>query len=77
MKCFHILLVVVALLLVVPGSVAGAGEKVILDTDMVVLYDDGVAMMMLAKHPGIELLGAPETPGFQREQRMPFVSLRS
>ena len=63
MKRFHILLVGVALLLVALGSIAGAGEKVILDADMVVLYDDGVAMMMLAKHPGIELLGVTIVPG--------------
>ena len=53
----------VALLFVVLVSVAGAREKVILDTDMVVLYDDGVAMMMLANHPDIELLGVTIVPG--------------
>ena len=51
------------LLLVVLVSVTGAKEKVILDTDMVVLYDDGVAMMMLANHPEIELLGVTIVPG--------------
>ena len=45
------------------GCVAGAKEKVILDTDMVMLYDDGVAMMMLANHPDIELLGVTIVPG--------------
>jgi inosine-uridine nucleoside N-ribohydrolase len=45
------------------GCVAGAKEKVILDTDMVMLYDDGVAMMMLANHPDIELLGVTIAPG--------------
>ena len=43
--------------------VAGAKEKVILDTDMVMLYDDGVAMMMLANHPDIELLGVTIVSG--------------
>jgi inosine-uridine nucleoside N-ribohydrolase len=43
--------------------VAEAKEKVILDTDMVMLYDDGVAMMMLANHPDIELLGVTIVPG--------------
>jgi inosine-uridine nucleoside N-ribohydrolase len=62
-KRFHIMLVGVALLLVALGSIAGAREKVILDTDMVVLYDDGVAMMMLANHPDIELLGVTIVPG--------------
>ncbi len=42
---------------------AGAKEKVILDTDMVMLYDDGVAMMMLANHPDVELLGVTIVPG--------------
>ena len=32
-------------------------EKVILDTDMVEVFDDGVAMMMLAKATKIDLLG--------------------
>jgi len=44
-------------------SEAGAKEKVILDTDMVMLYDDGVAMMMLANHPDIELLGVTIVSG--------------
>ena len=34
-----------------------AKEAVILDTDMVDLFDDGVAMLMLAKSPKIELVG--------------------
>ena len=51
------------LLLVVLVSVAGSKEKVSLDTDMVVLYDDGVALMMLANHPDIELLGVTIVPG--------------
>jgi inosine-uridine nucleoside N-ribohydrolase len=63
MKHLGIMLVGAALLLVAPGSVAEAKEKVILDSDMVVLYDDGVAMMMLAKHPDIELLGVTIVPG--------------
>jgi len=63
MKHFRVVLVVATLLLVVLVSVAGAKEKVILDTDMVVLYDDGVAMMMLTNHPDIELLGVTIVPG--------------
>ncbi|MGD8499044.1 MAG: nucleoside hydrolase [Phycisphaerales bacterium] len=63
MKNSQIVLVGVTLLLAALGSVAGAREKVILDTDMVILYDDGVAMMMLAKHPDIELLGVTIAPG--------------
>lgn len=34
-----------------------AKEAVILDTDMVDMFDDGVAMLMLAKSPQIELIG--------------------
>jgi len=63
MKKFHIMFIGVILLLVVLGSIAGAREKVILDTDMVILYDDGVAMMILANHPDIELLGVTIVPG--------------
>jgi inosine-uridine nucleoside N-ribohydrolase len=63
MKKNHIVLVGVMLLLMVLGSITGAKEKVILDTDMVILYDDGVAMMMLANHPDIELLGVTIVPG--------------
>jgi len=63
MRQLSIVLVGAALLLVALCSVAGAKEKVILDTDMVLLYDDGVAMMMLARHPDIELLGVTIVPG--------------
>lgn len=45
------------------GSAVGATEKVLLDTDMVMLYDDGVAMMMLANHPNVEMLGVTIVPG--------------
>ena len=43
-KQFVIVLIGVTLLPAGLGCVAGAKEKVILDTDMVMLYDDGVAM---------------------------------
>ena len=62
-KRFCIMLIAVTLLPAASHSVAGAKEKVILDTDMVLLYDDGVAMMMLANHPDIELLGVTIVPG--------------
>jgi inosine-uridine nucleoside N-ribohydrolase len=54
----HCLLMIVPLVVVlaVSGAVA-AREKVILDTDMVPLFDDGVAMIMLAQHPRVELMG--------------------
>ena len=60
----HLAIVLIGLML--PAGlvcVAGAKEKVILDTDMVMLYDDGVAMMMLANHPNIELFGVTIVPG--------------
>lgn len=40
-----------------------AKEKVILDTDMVESFDDGVAMLMLAHSPEIELLGVTTVSG--------------
>lgn len=42
---------------------AHAREKVILDTDMVELFDDGVAMVMLARSPLIELVGVTTVSG--------------
>jgi inosine-uridine nucleoside N-ribohydrolase len=53
----------IALLLVAFTSIAEAKEKVVLDSDMVILYDDGVALMMLANHPDIDLLGVTIVPG--------------
>ena len=38
-------------------------QKVILDTDMVEIFDDGVAMMMLQLAPDIELLGVTTVVG--------------
>ncbi len=63
MKRCRIVSVGIVLLFVALVSLAGAKEKVILDADMVLLYDDGVAMMMLANHPDIELLGVTIVPG--------------
>jgi inosine-uridine nucleoside N-ribohydrolase len=71
MKGFRIVLIGVTLLFVALDPVAGAREKVILDTDMVVLYDDGVAMMMLANHPDIELLGVTIVPGVLNRKDVP------
>ncbi len=45
------------------GGVSGQGEPVILDSDMVDLFDDGVAMMMLAQSPKVELLGVTTVIG--------------
>lgn len=60
----HLAIVLIGVMLpAVLSCEAEAKEKVILDTDMVMLYDDGVAMMMLANHPDIELLGVTIVPG--------------
>jgi inosine-uridine nucleoside N-ribohydrolase len=45
------------------SSTNWAREKVILDTDMVELFDDGVAMMMLANSEQINLLGIVTVSG--------------
>lgn len=58
------LLLVWALCVVVhPASGVHAVEKVILDTDMVEGFDDGVAMMLLANSPKIKLVGVTLTTG--------------
>ena len=45
-------------------SDAGAAkEKVILDTDMVEIFDDGIAMMMLQLSPQVDLLGVTVVVG--------------
>jgi inosine-uridine nucleoside N-ribohydrolase len=41
----------------------GAKEKVILDTDMVEIFDDGIAMMMLQLAPEIDLVGVTTVVG--------------
>lgn len=42
---------------------AHAQEKVILDTDMVEIFDDGIAMMMLQLSPQVDLLGVTTVVG--------------
>lgn len=42
---------------------ASAKEKVILSADMVDLFDDGVAMLLMAKSPKVELLGVATVIG--------------
>jgi inosine-uridine nucleoside N-ribohydrolase len=56
-------IVLFALLFLALNYPAAAAEKVIIDSDMVMLFDDGVAMMMLANHPDINLLGVTIVPG--------------
>ena len=55
----------VALLLCLPGAAFAAGpkQKVLLDTDMVEAFDDGVAMVMLANAPNIDLVGITTVTG--------------
>jgi inosine-uridine nucleoside N-ribohydrolase len=45
------------------AAAADAKQKVLLDTDMVESFDDGVAMIMLANAPGIDLLGVTTLSG--------------
>jgi inosine-uridine nucleoside N-ribohydrolase len=53
-----------------------AKEKVILDTDMVQLFDDGVAMMMLARSVQIDLLGVVTVSGNVWEAEATSYALR-
>jgi len=58
--------VIFAIVLSVPLQGSGQAqkkEKIILDTDMVEIFDDGVAMMMLHLDPKIELLGVTTVVG--------------
>lgn len=51
-------------------------EKVLLDTDMVEMFDDGVALIMLANAPGIDLLGVTCVTGNSWVQEGVAYSLR-
>lgn len=53
-----------------------AREKVILDTDMVELFDDGVAMVMLARSKQIDLLGVVTVSGNVWEPEATSYALR-
>ncbi len=70
-KLFILILLVIAI-----GSIGSAKEKVILDTDMVELYDDGVAMMMLARSKEIDLLGIVTVSGNVWEAEATSYALR-
>ncbi|MDL2313517.1 nucleoside hydrolase [Desulfovibrio sp. OttesenSCG-928-C14] len=54
---------IAAFLFITPALAAGGKEKVILDADMVDSFDDGVAMIMLANAPGIDLIGVTTLTG--------------
>lgn len=58
-----ILAAVAVFMLVGPAFAASAKEKVLLDADMVESFDDGVAMIMLANAPGIDLVGVTTLTG--------------
>lgn len=51
------------LMLTAMPTTAQAREKVLLDTDMVEMFDDGVALIMLATSPAVELLGVTTVSG--------------
>jgi inosine-uridine nucleoside N-ribohydrolase len=57
------LALLVFVVLLRPVFAAGAKEKVLLDSDMVESFDDGVAMTMLANAPGIDLVGVTTISG--------------
>ena len=53
-----------------------AKEKVILDTDMVEMFDDGLALLMLARSPKVELLGVTCVTGNSWQEEGVAYSLR-
>ncbi|MBQ4567064.1 MAG: nucleoside hydrolase [Desulfovibrio sp.] len=56
-------LLILAVFLLSTSAYAAEREKVLLDTDMVEFFDDGVAMVMLASSPRVELLGITTLSG--------------
>ncbi len=63
MKAFITKAILLCLLVSTTVCFAQKKEKVILDTDMVEVFDDGIAMMMLAKAPNIDLIGVTTVIG--------------
>jgi inosine-uridine nucleoside N-ribohydrolase len=61
-KCWFAFFVLLVCILI-SSSAWAAKQKVILDTDMVESFDDGVAMVMLANAPGIDLVGVTVLTG--------------
>ena len=57
-------------------AAAAAREKVILDTDMVEMFDDGVAMLMLATAPEVDLIGVTTLSGNSWVQDGTAIALR-
>lgn len=60
-----LIMLLLSVLTLVPATwgQAAAREKVLLDTDTTELFDDGVAMLMLAKSPDVDLLGVTVVTG--------------
>ena len=63
LRIFTICLLMATLFLPLSRGQAQDRELVLLDTDMVELFDDGVAMMMLAEAPNIKLIGVTTSTG--------------
>lgn len=63
MKRFFTSFLIVSFLIMSFAANAQKKEKVILDTDMVEVFDDGIAMMMLAQAPNIDLIGVTTVIG--------------
>ena len=60
---FKRLYTILLVLLFMMTARVSAAEKVLLDSDMVDLFDDGVAMMMLVQSPEVELMGITTMTG--------------
>lgn len=60
---FGFLAMVLCLVLAGAAGQAGQKEKVLFDTDMVEFFDDGVAMVLLANAPNIDLVGVANVSG--------------
>lgn len=73
---FCVLCCLIALLSMPSFAGAEAREKVILDTDMVEMFDDGVALLMLAKSPKVELLGVTCVTGNSWEEEGTAYTIR-
>lgn len=69
-------LLCMAILFPLSAKAAETKEKVILDTDMVEMFDDGVALLMLANSPKVDLLGVTCVTGNSWVQQGVAYSIR-
>lgn len=74
-KIFAILFLIFTLIMPLRADAADK-ELVLLDTDMVDMFDDGVAMMLLAKSPDIKLLGVTTSTGNDWSQNATASAIR-